>query len=57
MEVLPKVWKEWGITHLCFEADTEPYALKRDAAIKDLAAQAGFDSLTFPLIFLHSIYF
>eukprot|EP00884_Botryococcus_braunii_P013546 jgi/Botrbrau1/22192/Bobra.168_1s0024.1 len=46
VEVLPKVWKEWGITHLCFEADTEPYALKRDAAIKELAAKAGVEVIS-----------
>lgn len=28
-EVLPRVFKDWGATHLCFESDTEPYAKQR----------------------------
>lgn len=40
-EVLPEVMKEWGVTKLCFEHDTEPYALKRDAAVRQMAEQAG----------------
>lgn len=33
--------RDWGVTKLCFEFDTEPYALKRDAAMKQAAAEAG----------------
>lgn len=40
-ELLPRVMREWGVTKLCFEFDTEPYALKRDAAMKQAAAEAG----------------
>ncbi len=40
-EVLPKVWKDWKITRLCFEVDTEEYAKKRDAKIKAAAKAAG----------------
>jgi cryptochrome len=40
-EVLPKLIQEWKITKLCFESDTEPYALVRDAAIKQQAITAG----------------
>jgi deoxyribodipyrimidine photolyase len=31
------------ITHLCFEADVEPYAKARDAAITAAAAAAGVE--------------
>ena len=32
VSVLPRLWKEFGATHLTFEEDEtlEPYALKRD---------------------------
>lgn len=40
-EVLPKVWKDWGVTRLCFESDTEPYAKSRDQKITELAEEAG----------------
>jgi deoxyribodipyrimidine photolyase len=42
-EVLPKSMKDWAVTKLCFEHDTEPYALKRDAAMKEAAEQAGVE--------------
>lgn len=40
-DVLPRVWKDWNITRLCFEADTEDYARERDGKITDAAKQAG----------------
>lgn len=40
-DTLPELFKEWGITKLCFESDTEPYALTRDAGAKELATAAG----------------
>ena len=40
-EVLPKVWKDWQITRLCFEVDTEEYARERDAKITAAAKEAG----------------
>ncbi|GLI71222.1 hypothetical protein VaNZ11_016339 [Volvox africanus] len=40
-EVFPRVLREWDITHLCFEIDTEPYARTRDARIQQLAEEAG----------------
>ena len=40
-EVLPKVWKDWQITRLCFEVDTEDYAKDRDAKITAAAEAAG----------------
>ena len=40
-EELPRVWQEWGVQRLCFEADTEEYARPRDARVCELAAEAG----------------
>ena len=42
--VLPRLWREFGVTHLTFEEDEtlEPYALKRDqggGSISDLFHQ------------------
>ncbi|GLC76277.1 hypothetical protein PLESTF_001761600 [Pleodorina starrii] len=42
-EVLPRVFREWGVTQLCFEVDTEPYARARDAAVTRLAEEAGVE--------------
>lgn len=39
--MLPRVWKDWNITRLCFEVDTEEYAKERDAKITEAAKQAG----------------
>ena len=43
-EVFPKLWKEWGISKLCFEVDTEPYAKQRDTKMAQLAKDAGTTS-------------
>ena len=40
-EVLPAFFAEQRVTLLTFEVDTEPYAVKRDSAIVELAAEAG----------------
>eukprot|EP00775_Hariotina_reticulata_P005382 gene5382-5617_t len=40
-EVLPRIFKEWQVNQLCYEVDVEPYAQARDAAVADLAEQAG----------------
>ncbi|GBG80214.1 hypothetical protein CBR_g30581 [Chara braunii] len=40
-EVFPVILEKWGITRLCFERDTEPYALQRDREVKEIAASAG----------------
>ncbi|KAI3439135.1 hypothetical protein D9Q98_001543 [Chlorella vulgaris] len=42
-EVLPRLFKDWGATHLCFESDTEPYAKTRDAAVRQAAEEAGVE--------------
>lgn len=36
-DVFPKLFKNWGVSHLTFEEDIEPYALTRDSEIKKLA--------------------
>lgn len=40
-DILPKVWKDWKISKLCYELDYEPYARQRDAKIQELAKEAG----------------
>ena len=40
-EVLPRVCKDWQITRLCFEVDTEDYAKERDAKVTAAAKKAG----------------
>ena len=40
-EVLPRVVKDWGITRICYEVDTEPYAKARDEAIRLMAEAAN----------------
>ena len=40
-EVLPRVWKEWDITKVCYEFDTEEYARERDSSIQQAAQEAG----------------
>jgi cryptochrome len=38
-KVFPEKFKEWNISVLCFEKDTEPYAKQRDAEITKLAGE------------------
>ncbi|XP_039214666.1 cryptochrome-2 isoform X4 [Crotalus tigris] len=40
-DVFPRLFKEWGVTHLTFEYDSEPFGKERDAAIVKLAKEAG----------------
>uniref|UniRef100_A0A0D9VDJ1 (6-4)DNA photolyase n=1 Tax=Leersia perrieri TaxID=77586 RepID=A0A0D9VDJ1_9ORYZ len=35
--------KDWNIGKLCFESDTEPYALVRDKKVMDFAAASGIE--------------
>ena len=37
--MFPKLFKDWGITRLTFEVDTEPYAVQRDEAVFKLAEE------------------
>ncbi|KAJ3693127.1 hypothetical protein LUZ60_012222 [Juncus effusus] len=39
--VVCKLLKDWKIEKLCFEYDTEPYALARDKQVKDFALECG----------------
>ncbi|EIW67847.1 hypothetical protein TREMEDRAFT_21150, partial [Tremella mesenterica DSM 1558] len=40
-EVLPVLWREWGITHIVWEKDANAYAKIRDECIKRLAKEKG----------------
>ncbi|KAI8474142.1 MAG: FAD binding domain of DNA photolyase-domain-containing protein [Monoraphidium minutum] len=42
-DVLPRVFRDWKITQLCYEVDVEPYARSRDASVAALAAAAGVE--------------
>ncbi|XP_064599756.1 cryptochrome-1-like [Liolophura sinensis] len=42
-DVFPKLFKEWKITTLSFEEDPEPFGKERDAAICQLAKEAGIE--------------
>lgn len=49
VEELPKLWTEFGITHMTHEADEtgEPYAVERDANVRDAAKKAGVSVIDF----------
>ncbi|CAN6277916.1 unnamed protein product [Urochloa humidicola] len=38
--------KDWNIGNLCFESDTEPYALARDKKVMDFAMASGIEVFT-----------
>ena len=40
-DVLPKLFQDLGVTQLCFEHDTEPFAKARDAEVRALCSAAG----------------
>ncbi|XP_068117815.1 cryptochrome-2 [Hyperolius riggenbachi] len=42
-DVFPRLFKEWGVTRLTFEYDSEPFGKERDAAIMKLAKEAGVE--------------
>lgn len=42
-DVLPVLWKSWGITHLVFEKDSNGYAKIRDAKVMEMAEKAGVE--------------
>ena len=41
--VLPKLFKEWNITKITFEADDEPYGQQRDLAVSLIAEDHGVE--------------
>nr|XP_056707892.1 cryptochrome-2 [Euleptes europaea] len=45
-DVFPRLFKEWGVTRLTFEYDSEPFGKERDAAIVKLAKEAGVEVVT-----------
>ena len=49
VEVLPKLWEEWGVTHMTHEADEtgEPYAADRDENIQKAVEGAGVEIMDF----------
>ncbi|XP_022535359.2 cryptochrome-1b [Astyanax mexicanus] len=42
-DVFPRLFKDWKITRLSYEYDSEPFGKERDAAIKKLASEAGVE--------------
>ncbi|CAM5171923.1 unnamed protein product [Eretmochelys imbricata] len=40
-EIFPVLFKEWKVTRLTFETDTEPYSRQRDSEVVRLAAEHG----------------
>lgn len=42
-DILPQLFKEWKITKLTFEVDSEPFGIQRDAAITTLAEELGVE--------------
>ena len=46
MEVLPKLFSEWGVSQLSFESDCEPFGAQRDAVIRHMAEKAGVKVLS-----------
>ncbi|KAI4875908.1 hypothetical protein NFI96_032895 [Prochilodus magdalenae] len=45
-DVFPRLFKEWKVTRLTFEVDTEPYSQKRDKEVMELAKQHGVEVIT-----------
>uniref|UniRef100_A0A674DNZ6 Cryptochrome circadian regulator 3b n=1 Tax=Salmo trutta TaxID=8032 RepID=A0A674DNZ6_SALTR len=41
--IFPRLFKDWNISQLTFECDSEPFGKERDAAIKKLATEAGVE--------------
>ncbi|KTG36742.1 hypothetical protein cypCar_00009625 [Cyprinus carpio] len=44
-DVFPRLFKEWNVTRLTFEYDSEPYGKERDAAIIKMAQEYGVETL------------
>ena len=43
VDVLPKLFTEWGVSRLSFETDSEPFGAQRDAVVRHLAKEAGVE--------------
>ncbi|XP_068718955.1 uncharacterized protein [Montipora capricornis] len=46
VEILPKLFEEWGVTRLSFEGDIEPFGAQRDSVIRHIAEEAGIEVLS-----------
>lgn len=57
VEVLPKLWKQWGVTHLTFEEDEtgEPYAKARDEKVLEEARKFGIEVHSFASETIHPL--
>ncbi|KAF4094369.1 hypothetical protein AMELA_G00014260 [Ameiurus melas] len=44
-DVFPRLFKEWNVTRLTFEYDSEPYGKERDGAIIKLAQEFGVETI------------
>lgn len=42
-EVFPKLFRQWKVTKLTYEYDTEPYSLSRDKTVMTLAKESGVE--------------
>lgn len=44
-KVFPKLFRQWKVTKLTYEYDTEPYSLSRDRTVTTLAKESGVEVL------------
>ncbi|KAB5571551.1 hypothetical protein PHYPO_G00226210 [Pangasianodon hypophthalmus] len=44
-DVFPRLFKEWNVTRLTFEYDSEPYGKERDGAIIKMAQEFGVETI------------
>lgn len=44
--LLPKLFKAWKVTHLCFEKDTDAYGKDRDSQVLEMAKAAGVEVIS-----------
>jgi cryptochrome len=42
-DTFPKLFKDWDVSLLTFESDIEPYSVKRDAVVRDMAKKFKVD--------------
>jgi cryptochrome len=57
VEILPKLWDKWGVTHMTFEQDEtgEPYAKDRDETVLKQAEKCGIEVKIFASETLHPL--
>ncbi|XP_029901293.1 cryptochrome-2-like isoform X2 [Myripristis murdjan] len=54
-DVFPRLFKEWNVTRLTFDYDSEPYGRERDAAILKMAQSYGVETHVCNLNTLYSL--